>query len=110
MPKYCIPCDSTSDVLTSNAIEEALPGLDGYVLVNDHGIDQIRKTYSFNNYLEALSFVSRVAQLSEQENHHPKIILEWKKATIYWWTHSIAGLHANDLIMARQCENIYQNQ
>ena len=33
----------------------------------------ITKTFEFSSYLDGIDFVNEVANLSEQENHHPDI-------------------------------------
>ena len=35
----------------------------------------ITKTFEFSSYLDGIDFVNEVANLSEQENHHPDICL-----------------------------------
>ena len=41
-----------------------------------------------------------VAKLADEADHHPRIVIEWGKVTIDWWTHAIGGLHRNDFVMA----------
>ena len=38
--------------------------------------------------------------LAEEEDHHPKIVLEWGRVEVHWWSHKIKGLHKNDFICA----------
>ena len=35
----------------------------------------ISKTFEFNSYLDGIDFVNEIANLAEQENHHPDIII-----------------------------------
>ena len=35
------------------------------------------------------------------------ITVEWGRALVAWWTHSIKGLHRNDFIMASKTDSIY---
>ena len=46
------------------------------------------------------------AELADEEDHHPKIILEWGKVTVYWWSHKIEGLHKNDFICAAKTDSL----
>lgn len=71
---------------------------------------QLERVYPFKNYAQALAFTNQVAALAEQEDHHPRLTLEWGKVTVAWWTHAIGGLHRNDLIMAARTEQAYQQQ
>ena len=44
-------------------------------------------------------------EITEEEKHHPAILIEWSKVTVTWWTHKIARLHANDFIMAAKTDD-----
>ena len=59
------------------------------------------------DYLSALDFVNKVANLAEEEDHHPEILLEWGKVTVSWWSHKIKGLHKNDLIAAAKTDSLF---
>ena len=45
-------------------------------------------------------FVNNVAELAEDEDHHPFIYINYKKVLIILFTHKINGLHENDFILA----------
>ena len=87
-------------------IASALQGLDGWEVVEAEGIFQLRKSYAFKNFAEALRFTNQVGELAESANHHPEILTEWGKVTITWWTHAIGGLHKNDFIMAAKTDKL----
>ena len=57
--------------------------------------------------MAGLKFVSKVANLAEEEDHHPEIILEWGKVTVSWWSHKIKGLHKNDFIAAAKTDCLF---
>ena len=56
--------------------------------------------------MEAVDFTKKVAEMADEEDHHPKIILEWGKVTVYWWSHKIEGLHKNDFICAAKTDSL----
>jgi 4a-hydroxytetrahydrobiopterin dehydratase len=48
-----------------------------------------------------------VAQLAEDENHHPDLHLEsYRKLSIEIWTHAIGGLSENDFILAAKIDQL----
>jgi len=100
MPQKCVPCHSASPKLTTVEISKLIEKVPEYTLIEENGIERISKEYHFKDFKEALAFTNRLAEICEEENHHPQIILEWAKVTVTWWTHAIEGLHTNDFIMA----------
>ena len=59
------------------------------------------------NFSSAVQFTNKIADLAEQEDHHPAILLEWGKVEVTWWTHKILGLHMNDFIAAAKTDLIF---
>ena len=53
-----------------------------------------------------MAFSNKLADLAEEEFHHPGIFTEWGKVTVTWWSHSIKGLHKNDFIMAAKTDQL----
>ena len=69
----------------------------------------LQKTFKFDDYPSAVRFTNQVAQLAEQQNHHPKMVLAYGEVTVIWWTHVLNALHHNDFICAAKCEEISNN-
>ncbi|KEA61917.1 Pterin-4-alpha-carbinolamine dehydratase [Marinobacterium lacunae] len=70
------------------------------------GGKRIRREFTFRNFADALSFVNRVGELAEAEDHHPEIRFGWGHAEIELWTHKIGGLHENDFILAAKIDQL----
>lgn len=68
---------------------------------------RLEKVFQFADFNRAMDFTNRVANIANQEDHHPAIITEWGKVTVTWWTHKIRGLHLNDFIMAAKTDGLY---
>jgi len=100
-------CNTTNQALSNNEIQQYLSGLDDWKLQTENNIQQICKHFSFKNYTQAITFTNQIATLAEQQNHHPKICIEWGKVSIGWWTHTVNGLFINDFIMAAKCDDIF---
>ena len=64
--------------------------------------DEIRRTYSFADFVGSLAFVSHVGALAEAANHHPDIDIRYSKVTIALTTHDAGGLTANDFDLAEK--------
>ena len=62
--------------------------------------DEIRRTYRFGDFREALAFVNRVAVLAERAGHHPDIDIRYSAVTLALTTHDAGGLSAKDFELA----------
>ncbi|PKM11381.1 MAG: 4a-hydroxytetrahydrobiopterin dehydratase [Gammaproteobacteria bacterium HGW-Gammaproteobacteria-3] len=102
--KTCEVCRIGAPLATQQEIDELMPQLQGWELIETDGIKRLIKTFRFDNFEEALSFTNKVGLLSEQEGHHPSILTEWGKVTLSWWSHKIKGLHVNDFVMAAKTD------
>jgi 4a-hydroxytetrahydrobiopterin dehydratase len=66
-----------------------------------HEVDgALERTFEFPSFPEAIAFVNRVAELAEQENHHPDVAISYKKVTLRWVTHSAGGITDRDRELA----------
>jgi 4a-hydroxytetrahydrobiopterin dehydratase len=63
------------------------------------------RDYKFKDFAEAMGFVNRVADLAEEANHHPDILVHgWNNVRLTLTTHSAGGLTENDHEMARRID------
>lgn len=96
--KRCKPCEGMAKPFTRTEAEAYLRSLQGWSL-NDDG-KAIRKEYQFKNFKEVIAFFNQIAQVSEEENHHPDLKIGYNRVGVELSTHSIKGLSENDFILA----------
>ena len=58
--------------------------------------------WTFPNFVEAIAFVNRVAQLAEQAGHHPDIDIRYNRVKLALVSHDAGGISARDAAMARR--------
>ena len=63
--------------------------------------DALQRTFRFDDFIGAMAFVSRIADLAEEMQHHPDIMIRYNKVTLTLTTHDAAGLTENDFSFAR---------
>ncbi|HAS6346951.1 TPA: 4a-hydroxytetrahydrobiopterin dehydratase [Vibrio vulnificus] len=102
----CEACSIDAVGLNHSQQQELLAELEGWQIIQRNNIPQLEKVYKFKNFIQAWQFGNQIAELAEQEFHHPSILLEWGKVTVTWWSHSIKGLHKNDFICAAKCDQV----
>jgi 4a-hydroxytetrahydrobiopterin dehydratase len=69
--------------------------------------DAIVRDLQFDDFAGAMAYVNRVADLAEEANHHPDILVHgWNKVRLMLTTHSEGGLTDNDFQMARRIDGL----
>jgi 4a-hydroxytetrahydrobiopterin dehydratase len=69
--------------------------------------DEIVREWKFDDFAGALAFVNRVAEASEEVNHHPDIFLHgWNKVRLSMTNHSAGGLTDTDFEMAERFDRL----
>jgi 4a-hydroxytetrahydrobiopterin dehydratase len=103
---HCSPITANTPKLTAREISQLKTKLPGWVTHKKKDELRLEKSFLFKDFNQARLFTDRIANISEQEDHHPAILTEWGKVTVTWWTHKIKGLHKNDFIMAAKTEQL----
>ena len=103
--KKCVPCEGGVEKYSLQQATEQLQNLDGWRLTRDG--QRIRKDWVVKNFMAGMDFFHRVAELAEQEGHHPDLHLEgYRNVWIELWTHAIGGLSENDFILAAKIDQL----
>lgn len=103
--KRCSACEGRVERLSPEQVRVQLKALDGWQITHD-GL-RMRKDWQMKNFAAGMELFNRVAQLAEEEGHHPDLHLEgYRHAWIEIWTHSIGGLSENDLILAAKIDRL----
>lgn len=100
----CTSCRIDSLGITNKEIAELRPLISDWDLILEDKVRKLDKTYLFKGFSNALKFTNRIAGLAEDQGHHPRLVTEWGKVRVTWWTHKIRGLHRNDFIMASKTD------
>ena len=100
----CVACRADAPRVTDDELPDLLKQIPDWQPVTDDSVLKLNKVFNFENYLDAISFTNKIAQLAEDEDHHPAILLEWGRVEVTWWTHKIGGLHKNDFIAAAKTD------
>ena len=104
---HCEFCPKGTPTVSAKEQLELLIHIPLWRCLEVNGELQLQRQFKFTNFTQALAFTNRVAEISELQDHHPAMLLEWSKVTVSFWTHTIAGLHRNDFIMAAKTDTLY---
>ena len=88
------------DKLSNSEVAEGLKSLEGWSVTDS----RLQKHFDFANFPELISFAVRVGFMAEATNHHPDMLIQYRRLTFILWTHEVTGLTKKDLDLAKQIE------
>ncbi len=68
--------------------------------------DAITKTFNFIDFQQAWDFMSQIAIVAEQMNHHPEWFNVYNRVEVTLTTHDVDGLSNYDVEMAERMDEI----
>ena len=103
--RKCKPCEGGIPKLNAREIQQYQNELkEPWEEVDEM---KIVKSFEFNDYREVIKFVNQVADLAEEEDHHPVMHVFFSSVRVELWTHAILGLSENDFILAAKIDELY---
>ena len=88
--------------LTLVEAERRTRALKGWTLKGD----AITKQYTFEDFPGAIAFINRLAPAAEQADHHPDILINYKRVTLTYSTHDEGGLTEKDFAGAATADRL----
>jgi 4a-hydroxytetrahydrobiopterin dehydratase len=90
--------------LSKEQIVKELKAMPGWSFQND----ALSRHYAFASYADGIAFVVRLGFAAESRDHHPDLVVGYKKVGVTWSTHDEGGVTDKDLEGARQSEDIFR--
>ena len=106
--KHCVPCEGGMPPLTDgkeNGMLKLVQHGNGWILLRD-GNHKIHRQFKFKDFKDAMSFVNKVAEVANAEDHHPDIKIAYNKVQLDLSTHAVGGLSKNDFILAAKINKL----
>lgn len=66
----------------------------------------VERTFEFDDFDQAVDFVNEVAEIAEEEEHHPELDIRFNKVRVSLSTHSEGGVTDLDLQMAEKIDSL----
>jgi 4a-hydroxytetrahydrobiopterin dehydratase len=83
--------------LNTTELRTALASLTGWVA----DAQAISRTFTCASFPEAMAFAGRIATYAESVDHHPDLLISYRKVTVTWSTHSAGGVTEKDVAAAK---------
>lgn len=64
----------------------------------------IRRIYEFSSFADAMKFANRVADLAEAADHHPDLLVQYRRVTVTLSSHDAGGITERDVRLARRID------
>lgn len=62
------------------------------------------RDFAFSNYPATIAFVNAVAAIAEAEDHHPELVVGYRRCRVAWTTHDAGGLTIRDFVCAARID------
>jgi len=102
----CIPCSGGVPPLAQDRAKALLRELDDGWSLNAAG--HLERAYRFENFAQAMAFANKVAEVAEDEGHHPDLHIAWGMCKVEIWTHKISGLTESDFYLAAKADRAFK--
>jgi 4a-hydroxytetrahydrobiopterin dehydratase len=97
--RHCQPLEG-QPALTAAQTSAHLARAPGWTLVDG----AIEKHYDFADYHHTMAFVNAVAWVAHGQDHHPELLVTYRRCTVRYSTHSVGGISINDFICAAKLD------
>ena len=98
----CVPCEIGTQPLSHDDAEALRAETPLWTLKDG----EIEREFRFKDFREAMAFVNKVADIAEEQGHHPDIYISYSKVRLVLSTHKIGGLSRNDFILATKIDKL----
>ncbi len=93
-----------ADLLDADEIKNALKKIPEW----ENDKRKIERTFEFDDFTEAMDFVNNVAEIAEEEEHHPDIDIRYNKVKLSVYTHNKNGLTDLDFQLAERIDTLQE--
>jgi len=90
-------------LLQNEALEELAFKIPGWKIMTNY----IEREFNFSNFIEAFSFMTKIALICEKHNHHPNWENVYSKIIIKLTTHDLGGITNLDQKIASEINDIF---
>lgn len=104
--KHCVPCEGGVPPMSPEESAKLLKDVHPDWQLTNGLVQKLSRALKFNDFLAAMAFVNRVAEVAEAEGHHPDIFVSYNTVRFDLFTHAIHGLSENDFILAAKIDEL----
>jgi len=91
-----------AELIKQNELKQRMKKIPEWELEKNH----IERTFEFDDFTDAIDFVNAVAEVAQEEEHHPDIDIRYNKVRLVLSTHSKGGLTELDFNLAERIDTL----
>jgi 4a-hydroxytetrahydrobiopterin dehydratase len=84
--------------LSDEAVQTGLAALEGWAVADG----MLTRTYSFSSYADGVVFAAAVGHVADRLDHHPDLMIGYRRVTVAMITHDAGGLTSYDFELAKR--------
>lgn len=88
--------------MSETAVADGLKDLPDWAEISG----EIQRTFQFDDFVQSMVFVNKVADAAEAAQHHPDILIRYNKVTLTLSTHDAGGITDKDFSFARTANGL----
>ncbi|HEY3379102.1 MAG TPA: 4a-hydroxytetrahydrobiopterin dehydratase [Armatimonadota bacterium] len=100
--EHCAPIEKGSSPMDTDEASALATEIPAWTLRDA----ALTREWTLKDFRAAMAMVDHVADLAEEEQHHPDIYVSYNKVRLELSTHKIGGLSRNDFILAAKIDRI----
>jgi len=102
----CEACRADAPKVSDSEISELLQEVSLWQVIEEEGQKRLHREFKLANFELALRLANKIGAFADEVGHHPRLVVEWGRLSVTWWTHKIGGLHRNDFICAARSDEL----
>jgi 4a-hydroxytetrahydrobiopterin dehydratase len=91
------------DAMTADQVSREVARLDGW---SADGNEALTRSFKFEDHIQAMGFVTRVAMAAEVMDHHPDLRIVYSSVDIRLSSHDAGGVTRRDLDLAAKINEL----
>ncbi|ABM71764.1 4a-hydroxytetrahydrobiopterin dehydratase (PCD) [Prochlorococcus marinus str. MIT 9515] len=91
-------------LLQNEELKELIAKIPGWEIISNH----LEREFNFGDFIEAFSFMTKIALICEKYNHHPNWENVYSKVIIKLSTHDLGGITNLDQKIASEINEIFE--
>ena len=90
-------------LINDSDMKNLLKSLEGW----KYNEGSIKKTFSFDTYMDSIKFINLLAEEAEKANHHPDLSVGWCEIDVEFTSHEQGGVAMSCLDMAKKADSVF---